>query len=108
MSGSHHRVNGSNYRNYVNQNVRIIGQIMEKDSNHFSIQTTDGKKLTIIMNERSQIDNIESEWVEVSGIVQGDLSILESITYGIHTEVPIDCQVWNEAIQLMEKFNQIF
>ena len=105
---SDRRVIGANYHKYINTGVRIIGQIVEKENNRFTIQTTDDKRIIVIMNEKSQIDRIETQWVEVVGQVQDDLSIMEKMTYAVNTEVPLDCQVWNDSILLMEKFNQLF
>lgn len=67
-------------------------------------RTTDGRQ--IVLRRPPGSPNIETRWVEVTGSVRSDMSIVEKMSTPIHGE--IDTDVWNKSVLLMNKYSDIF
>jgi hypothetical protein len=98
------RVNGEFRREHLGAVVRLVGELVDATSDPFTLKTTDGQAVSV--HRRSQDSRLQSGWVEVTGKLQSDLSILEDFT--VPFEGVIDCDTWNQMITLMHRHKEIF
>jgi hypothetical protein len=98
------RVNGDTLRRHAGQIVRVVGQLVDSSSDPFTITTTDGQVVSI--HRRSRDAPLQQGWLEVTGRLQGDFSIIEDFT--IRFEGEIDRDAWNQMVSLMHRHEEIF
>jgi hypothetical protein len=98
------RVNGETLRHHVGNVVRIVGRLIDGTSDRFTIESTDGQTVTV--HRRSDGGQLRPGWLEVTGRLQGDLSIFEDFT--VQFEGEIDREAWNQMVTLMHRHGEIF
>jgi hypothetical protein len=98
------RVNGETLRRHIGAVVRIVGELRDPTSDPFTIMTTDGQSVTV--HRQSRDPPLQPGWVEITGQLQGDSSILENFT--VQFEGEIDRDAWNQMVTLMHRHDEIF
>jgi hypothetical protein len=96
------RVNGETLRQHIGGVVRIVGEVIDSTSDPLTIKATDGA--TVVVHRRAA-DPLE-HWVEVTGRLQADCSIVEDFTVPFTGE--IDREAWNQMVSLMHRYDEIF
>lgn len=103
------RVNSETLRNHRHQRVRIVGTVLNRSSEQMTITSTDEMPILIYSTSNedfSRGDFQTNSWVEVTGHVQDDNSILAEIA--IPLQGNIDKEAWNQMALLIDKHNEIF
>jgi hypothetical protein len=101
------RVNGAALSLHVRQLVRIVGQVIDGASDLVTLKTTDGDTVPIRpvrANDGSRFTR--GAWVEVTGRVQEDNTIVEQFTIPMPGEA--DPDAWNQMVALMHRHDNIF
>ena len=96
------RVNGEFLQRHSGEKVRVVGEAVGPDGDR--IRTTDGQMITV--HPSADAERPTTRWVEVTGRVQSDNSILEDQRIGIEGE--IDKDAWNRMVVLMHRHSKIF
>lgn len=96
------RVNGEYLSRHAGEKVRIVGEAIGRDGDR--IRTTDGQMVTV--HPSADAERITTRWVEVTGRVQNDNSVIEDMRIPIESE--IDKDAWNKMITLMHRHSDIF
>jgi hypothetical protein len=101
------RVHGETLSLHVRQLVRIVGQVIGGTSDPVTLKTTDGHTVPIRAaraDDRSRFTR--GAWVEVTGRLQEDNTIVKQFTIPMPGEV--DPEAWNQMVTLMHRHDQIF
>ena len=99
------RVNSETLRNHRHQRVRIVGTVLNRSAGQMTITSTDEMPI-LIYSTGNEGDFQTNSWVEVTGQVQDDNSILAEII--IPLQGNIDKEAWNQMALLIDRHHEIF
>jgi hypothetical protein len=101
------RVHGETLSLHLRQLVRIVGQVIDGTSDPVTINTTDGHTVPIRPVRADDTSRFaRGAWVEVTGRVQEDNTIIKQFTIPMPGEVNPDA--WNQMVALMDRHDEIF
>ncbi|KAF9163515.1 hypothetical protein DFQ27_003030 [Actinomortierella ambigua] len=97
------RVNSAMLANYKDKNVRFVGKIINHNGERAVMQAADKGQVHIHMNAESAYG---TQFIEVIGKVNEDLSISEIASYNMGNE--FDMETYNAMIVKAQLFPDIF
>lgn len=100
------RVNYKYLSGNVGKRVTIVGTVCERSEDKIVLITTDKKNVDVHLNKSLDSSRLESEYVEVTGTVLGDLSINEINSTSLPSK--IEDEAWDKLVECIHKFPEIF
>ncbi|KAL6607291.1 replication factor A protein 3 [Neocallimastix californiae] len=99
------RINSSMFREYINKNVRVVGQVLSNQGDSVILKTSDQGNVKVSINHYGNAYN--SRFVEVIGQITGEDSITETAE-AIGLGDNFDMESFEKLINYQRKFPEIF
>ncbi|KAK9703696.1 hypothetical protein K7432_010587 [Basidiobolus ranarum] len=97
------RINSSMLSQYINTTVRIVGKVMQLQEPNALIESSDHGQISVSLNPGT---TFTSQYVEIIGIVQQDLSVQELTSTSFGEDFDLDN--YNSLVELTRKYTEIF